>query len=95
VSSAAARQHRRRAVVQQPARLHRITDQSPPEQIIPLLNDYGEAVIDNGGDVLKLIGDGILAIFTRFRDNATSSCCMPDCPTAVYAVAAPSYLSRS
>ncbi len=46
----------------------RITDQSAPEQIIPLLNDYAEAVISaihgNGGDVLKLIGDGTLAIFT-------------------------------
>ncbi|MGC2199587.1 MAG: adenylate/guanylate cyclase domain-containing protein [Stellaceae bacterium] len=46
----------------------RISDQSPPEQIIPLLDDYAEAVIsavyDNGGDVLKLIGDGILAILT-------------------------------
>ena len=46
----------------------RVTDQSPPEQIIPLLDDYAEAVIsavyDNGGDVLKLIGDGTLAIFT-------------------------------
>ena len=46
----------------------RITDRSPPEQIIPLLDDYAEAVIsavyDNGGDVLKLIGDGTLAIFT-------------------------------
>jgi adenylate cyclase len=46
----------------------RITDQSPPEQIIPLLDDYAEAVIsavyDNDGDVLKLIGDGTLAIFT-------------------------------
>jgi adenylate cyclase len=46
----------------------RITDQSAPEQIIPLLDDYAEAVIsaiyDNGGDVLKLIGDGTLAIFT-------------------------------
>jgi adenylate cyclase len=45
-----------------------ITDQSAPEQIIPLLNDYAEAVISaihgNGGDVLKLIGDGTLAIFT-------------------------------
>jgi hypothetical protein len=44
VSSTASRQHQRRALVQQPARLHRITDQSPPEQIIPLLNDYAEAV---------------------------------------------------
>ena len=46
----------------------RITDQAPPEQIIPLLDDYAEAVIsaiyENGGDVLKLIGDGALAIFT-------------------------------
>jgi adenylate cyclase len=46
----------------------RIADQSAPEQIIPLLNDYAEAVISaiygNGGDVLKLIGDGTLAIFT-------------------------------
>jgi adenylate cyclase len=45
----------------------RITDQAAPEQIIPLLDDYAEAVIsaiyDNGGDVLKLIGDGTLAIF--------------------------------
>jgi adenylate cyclase len=47
----------------------RITDRAAPEQIIPLLDDYAEAVIsaiyDNGGDVLKLIGDGTLAIFTR------------------------------
>ncbi len=46
----------------------RITDTSPPEHVIPLLNDYADAVISaihaNGGDVLKLIGDGILAIFT-------------------------------
>ena len=46
----------------------RITDTSPPEQVIPLLNDYADAVISaihaNGGDVLKLMGDGTLAIFT-------------------------------
>jgi adenylate cyclase len=45
----------------------RISEAAPPEQIIPLLDDYAEAVIsaiyDNGGDVLKLIGDGTLAIF--------------------------------
>ncbi|KGM31234.1 adenylate/guanylate cyclase domain-containing protein [Inquilinus limosus] len=45
----------------------RITDNAPPEQVIPLLNDYADAVIsavqDAGGDVLKLIGDGVLAIF--------------------------------
>lgn len=45
----------------------RITERSPPEQIIPLLNDYADATIsaihEAGGDVLKLIGDGTLAIF--------------------------------
>jgi adenylate cyclase len=45
----------------------RITD-SAPEQVIPLLNDYADAIVSvihsHGGDVLKLIGDGILAIFT-------------------------------
>jgi adenylate cyclase len=45
----------------------RISDTAAPEQIIPLLNDYAEAVIsavqEQGGDVLKLIGDGVLAIF--------------------------------
>ena len=45
----------------------RITD-STPEQIIPLLNDYADVIISaihaHSGDVLKLIGDGILAIFT-------------------------------
>jgi adenylate cyclase len=44
-----------------------ITDSAPPDEVIPLLNDYAEAVIasihDAGGDVLKLIGDGTLAIF--------------------------------
>jgi adenylate cyclase len=45
----------------------RISDTAPPDEIIPLLNDYAEAVIsavhDAGGEVLKLIGDGTLAIF--------------------------------
>jgi len=45
-----------------------ISNNSPPEQIIPLLNDYAEVVVSavhaHGGDVLKLVGDGILAIFT-------------------------------
>lgn len=45
----------------------RITDTAPPDEIIPLLNDYADAVIsaihEAGGDVLKLIGDGVLAIF--------------------------------
>ena len=44
--------------------------------IIPLLNDYADAVItavlDEEGDVLKLIGDGTLAIF---KANAPEQAC--------------------
>lgn len=44
-----------------------ISDTASPGEIIPLLNDYAEAVItsihEHGGDVLKLIGDGTLAMF--------------------------------
>jgi adenylate cyclase len=44
----------------------RITD-TAPEQVIPLLNDYADVIVSavdgHGGDVLKLIGDGTLAIF--------------------------------
>ena len=56
----------------------RISDSSSPDQIIPLLNDYAEAIIssihDAGGDVLKLIGDGVLAIFAA-ADPATACSC--------------------
>lgn len=44
-----------------------ISDTIPPEDIIPLLNEYAEVVISSiqleGGEVLKLMGDGVLAIF--------------------------------
>jgi adenylate cyclase len=53
----------------------RITD-TAPEQAIPLLNDYADAIVsaihEHSGDVLKLIGDGTLAIFTA--ENRTYAC---------------------
>lgn len=53
-----------------------ITQTSEPEQVIPFLNDYAEAIIssihDMGGDVLKLIGDGTLAIFAA--EDAAQAC---------------------
>ena len=53
----------------------RITD-TAPEQVIPLLNDYADVIVsaihDHGGDVLKLIGDGTLAIFTA--DDRERAC---------------------
>jgi adenylate cyclase len=53
-----------------------ITDDARPNEIIPLLNDYAEAVItaihEASGDVLKLIGDGTLAIFKA--DDPAAAC---------------------
>ena len=44
----------------------RITD-TTPERVIPLLNDYADVIVsalqEQGGDVLKFVGDGTLAIF--------------------------------
>ena len=55
-----------------------ITDTAKPSELIPLLNDYAEAVITSiheaGGDVLKLIGDGTLAVF-RADDPAEACRC--------------------
>src|SRR4051812_21133958 len=54
----------------------RLTEAADPGEIIPFLNDYAEAVITSiyeaGGDVLKLIGDGTLAIFAA--DNPARAC---------------------
>lgn len=45
-----------------------ISESIGPDEIIPFLNDYAQASIDAvhdaGGEVLKLIGDGVLAMFT-------------------------------
>jgi adenylate cyclase len=53
----------------------RITD-TQPEEVISLLNDYSDVIVSTiqeyGGDVLKLIGDGTLAIFTAA--NRTDAC---------------------
>ena len=44
-----------------------IMDAAAPEHMLPLLNDYSSVVINalhrNGGNVLKLMGDGVLATF--------------------------------
>ena len=53
----------------------RITD-TVPEQVIPMLNEYSDVIVsaihEHGGDVLKLIGDGTLAIFTA--EDRTQAC---------------------
>ncbi len=46
-----------------------ISESVGPGEIIPFLNDYAQASIDAihdaGGEVLKLVGDGVLAMFTH------------------------------
>lgn len=45
----------------------KLSDTMAPDQVIPLLNDYGDCIVsaihEQDGQVLKFIGDGILAIF--------------------------------
>jgi adenylate cyclase len=52
-----------------------ISESIEPDEIIPFLNDYAQASIDAiheaGGEVLKLIGDGVLAMFTH--DNMATA----------------------
>lgn len=56
----------------------RITDSAPPELVIPLLNDYADALVTaihgQDGQVLKFIGDGILAIFGNGDGNVAHAC---------------------
>jgi adenylate cyclase len=54
----------------------RVADEIPADQMLALLNAYAEIIVDavtaSGGDVLKFIGDGILAIF---RDDEPFAAC--------------------
>ncbi len=53
-----------------------LTDQAEPSYVIRTLDDYFETLVraiqDNGGEVLKFIGDGLLAIY-RIEDDTTAS----------------------
>jgi len=64
-----------------------ISDRTEPEHIIPFLNDYAELVVgaihDHGGSVLKLIGDGVLAIF-RSGDRQADCVAALDAERAVH-----------
>lgn len=55
----------------------RLSETVETDQLIPLLNDYAETVItavqSAGGDVLKLVGDGVLAIFSGKTPSAACS----------------------
>ncbi len=55
----------------------KLTESTPGDQMIALLNDYFGAVVGAveayGGDVLKFMGDGLLAIF-KFADDDSAGC---------------------
>jgi len=54
----------------------KLSERIESDQLIPFLNDYAEIVITSihaaGGDVLKLMGDGVLGIFTA--DDPAAAC---------------------
>jgi adenylate cyclase len=56
-----------------------LADSLPRDRIIAMLNDYFEAVvtavIDEGGEALKFMGDGLLAIFELGPDEEPSARC--------------------
>jgi adenylate cyclase len=70
----------------------RLAEAAAPDQVIPLLNDYADAVISAvhaaGGDVLKLMGDGTLAIFPAADPAAASRAALAAAAAARRAIAA-------
>src|SRR5262249_57861838 len=56
----------------------RLTDELPEQRIIELLNVFFDlvvpGVIASGGDVLKYIGDAVIAIFPVTSDDAAPAC---------------------
>ena len=57
----------------------RLADRVPPDALISLLNRYFDcqvpAILDHGGEVLKFMGDGLLAIFPVRDRGATPAVC--------------------
>ena len=56
-----------------------LSEQLPPQALIDRLNRYFEcqvpAILEHGGEVLKFMGDGLLAIFPIAGDNDASAVC--------------------
>ncbi|PJG55557.1 adenylate/guanylate cyclase domain-containing protein [Bradyrhizobium forestalis] len=55
----------------------KISDNWPRDDVIDLLNDYfdamSEPIVRHGGEILKFIGDGLLAIFPLHEPNACAN----------------------
>ena len=55
--------------------IRRLTDELPEEQIVELLNAFFDLVVpSDGGDVLKYIGDAVIAIFPVAGDDPAPAC---------------------
>ena len=56
-----------------------LSEQAPPQAVIDVLNRYFgcqvPAILDHGGEVLKFMGDGLLAIFPIAGDNDAATVC--------------------
>jgi adenylate cyclase len=56
-----------------------MSDRLPADEVIALLNDYFDImatqVQEHGGEVLKFIGDGMLAVFNVGRSLPDAACC--------------------
>ena len=56
-----------------------MSDRLPADEVIALLNDYFDVmatqVQEHGGEVLKFIGDGMLAVFNVERSLPDAACC--------------------
>ena len=55
-----------------------LSERLPPQELVDLLNRYFDCqvppILEHGGDVLKFIGDGLLAIFPFNGDDAGEVC---------------------
>jgi adenylate cyclase len=56
-----------------------LADRVPPQKLLELLNEYFDcqvpAILEHGGEVLKFMGDGLLAIFPIGSDSDPSEVC--------------------
>jgi adenylate cyclase len=56
-----------------------LSEQSPPQTVIDVLNGYFgcqvPSILEHGGEVLKFMGDGLLAIFPIAGDDDASAVC--------------------
>jgi adenylate cyclase len=56
-----------------------LADRVPPQNLLELLNEYFDcqvpAILEHGGEVLKFMGDGLLAIFPIGSGSDPSEVC--------------------